>query len=60
MRHDPTYSDLTVVCGGDEYAVHKCIVCTRSTFFAKACDCKFKVRHHGGGEMLLSLSTHLN
>ncbi|KGO75155.1 Uncharacterized protein PITC_058250 [Penicillium italicum] len=42
MRLDPKYSDFTIVCGDGEYAVHKCIVCTRSTFFAKACDGGFE------------------
>ncbi|KAJ5514980.1 hypothetical protein N7463_004532 [Penicillium fimorum] len=32
---DPRYSDLTIACGDDKYAVHKCIVCPRSAFFAK-------------------------
>ncbi|KAJ5821251.1 uncharacterized protein N7525_010535 [Penicillium rubens] len=39
---DPKYSDLTIVCGDKEYAVHKCIVCPRSKFFAKACDSGFE------------------
>ncbi|OQE23475.1 hypothetical protein PENFLA_c011G02736 [Penicillium flavigenum] len=39
---DPKYSDLTIVCGDKEYAVHKCIVCPRSDFFAKACDGGFE------------------
>ncbi|KAM0408862.1 hypothetical protein ACHAPD_011867 [Fusarium lateritium] len=32
------YSDLTITCGTDTHAVHKAIVCTRSPFFAAACD----------------------
>ncbi|KAJ6191082.1 hypothetical protein N7519_001103 [Penicillium mononematosum] len=39
---DHKYSDLTIVCGDKEYAVHKCIVCPRSDFFAKACDGGFE------------------
>jgi len=31
------YSDLTVICGGDVYKVHKAIICPRSDFFSKAC-----------------------
>lgn len=35
------YSDLTITCGEDRYAVHKAIVCTRSPFFAAACNGMF-------------------
>ncbi|CAG8370860.1 unnamed protein product, partial [Penicillium salamii] len=42
MRIDPKYSDLTILCLDEVYAVHKCIVCTRSDFFAKACDGGFQ------------------
>ncbi|KAJ5398963.1 hypothetical protein N7465_009452 [Penicillium sp. CMV-2018d] len=42
MRLNPKYSDLTIVCANEVYAVHKCIVCTRSDFFAKACDGTFQ------------------
>ncbi|KAE8137929.1 hypothetical protein BDV38DRAFT_245915 [Aspergillus pseudotamarii] len=42
LRCNPVYSDLTILCGQESYPVHKCIVCTRSDFFAKACDGKFK------------------
>ncbi|OCK75339.1 hypothetical protein K432DRAFT_466403 [Lepidopterella palustris CBS 459.81] len=30
------YSDFTITCGDDTYAVHKAIICPRSDFFAKA------------------------
>ncbi|CRL24977.1 BTB/POZ fold [Penicillium camemberti] len=42
LRSDPKYSDFTIVCEGEEYAVHKCIICPRSRFFAKACDSGFE------------------
>ncbi|KAH7110418.1 hypothetical protein B0J13DRAFT_570183 [Dactylonectria estremocensis] len=36
------YSDLKITCGGKEYPVHKVLLCTRSSFFKKACDSAFK------------------
>ncbi|KAJ5879694.1 hypothetical protein N7455_003159 [Penicillium solitum] len=42
IRSDPKYSDFTIVCEGEEYAVHKCIICPRLSFFAKACDGGFE------------------
>ncbi|KAI2715869.1 hypothetical protein DTO012A7_3357 [Penicillium roqueforti] len=42
IRVEPIYSDLIIVCRDDEYAVHKCILCPRSDFFAKACDSGFQ------------------
>ncbi|CAI7632638.1 unnamed protein product [Penicillium viridicatum] len=42
LRSDPKYSDFTIVCEGKEYAVRRCIICPRSSFFAKACDGGFE------------------
>ncbi|KAK4926606.1 hypothetical protein LTR49_006540 [Elasticomyces elasticus] len=36
------YSNLTVMCGGLQWNVHKSIICTQSDFFAKACDGSFR------------------
>lgn len=44
---DGKYSDLTVVCGERTYRAHKVLLCTRSQFFAKACDGGFLVRGNG-------------
>ncbi|OJJ83803.1 BTB/POZ domain-containing protein [Aspergillus glaucus CBS 516.65] len=41
MRFDSRYSDLTILCGNESFAVHQCIVCTRSNFFSRACGGKF-------------------
>ncbi|KAK7425167.1 hypothetical protein QQX98_000082 [Neonectria punicea] len=41
------YADLIIKCGTDEYPVHKILICTRSPFFAKACDGPFKEGESG-------------
>lgn len=43
LYRDPKYSDLTIVCGTEKFAVHRCIVCPRSQFFARACDGDYQV-----------------
>jgi hypothetical protein len=40
---DGKYSDLAIVSGETTYRVHKLVVCSRSAFFAKACDGPFQV-----------------
>ena len=38
------YSDLTFACNGEEFRVHKAVVCIQSPILAAACDGPFKVR----------------
>jgi BTB/POZ domain-containing protein len=40
------FSDLTVVCQGKEFKVHRIILCSESAVFAAACDGEFKVTLH--------------
>ncbi|KAJ5842562.1 uncharacterized protein N7525_000303 [Penicillium rubens] len=42
LRLHSKYSDISLTCGNTIYTVYKCIVCTRSEFFAKACSSGFK------------------
>lgn len=39
-----TYSDLVLCCGERKFYVHRAILCTKSSFFAKACEGNFSVR----------------
>ncbi|CAG9996907.1 unnamed protein product [Clonostachys byssicola] len=41
------YSDLTILCGGSQYKVHKALVCPRSSFFEAACRSNFKEAETG-------------
>ncbi|KAL8960478.1 MAG: hypothetical protein Q9183_005458 [Haloplaca sp. 2 TL-2023] len=36
------YSDLTILCRGHEFPVHRVVLCTASKFFAAACDGPYK------------------
>ncbi|KAK4503125.1 hypothetical protein PRZ48_006552 [Zasmidium cellare] len=45
------YSDLTIKCGSREWQVHKAVVCTQSTFFAKACKPKWQESFHAVVEL---------
>ncbi|RBR11257.1 uncharacterized protein FIESC28_09141 [Fusarium coffeatum] len=42
LLEEGKYSDVTITCGNDTYAVHKAIICPRSPFFATCCDGEFK------------------
>ncbi|VUC32711.1 unnamed protein product [Clonostachys rosea] len=37
-----SYSDLTILCGGSQYKVHRALICPRSSFFEAACRNNFK------------------
>ncbi|CAO2654038.1 Nn.00g107710.m01.CDS01 [Neocucurbitaria sp. VM-36] len=41
------YSDLTIVCGGKRYPVHRALLATRSTFFEGACRNGFREAETG-------------
>jgi hypothetical protein len=37
LIEDNLYSDLTVICHGDRYPVHKAVICPRSIWFEERC-----------------------
>ena len=41
------YSDLAVRCGAKEFRLHRAIVCTRSKFFATACNGQYSESRNG-------------
>ncbi|KAL8809843.1 MAG: hypothetical protein Q9223_004556 [Gallowayella weberi] len=42
-RDSDDYHDLIITCEGNEWKVHRVVVCTRSRWFKKACQTGFKV-----------------
>lgn len=49
------YSDLKITCCGQEFDVHRVVLCTASRFFAAACDGEFKVSPFDRARRTLSL-----
>jgi len=45
------YSDLTLVCKGREFYVHRAVLCPKSTFFDAACSGGFKESYSGRIEL---------
>lgn len=43
LMHTGKYSDLMLVCAGQEFRVHKMIVCSQSSVIAAAVDGSFEV-----------------
>jgi hypothetical protein len=43
LMMDPKYSDLTLECDGEKFAVHKAVVLTQSVVLEKACQGPWKV-----------------
>jgi len=43
LQDSAKYSDLTLACQGQEFHVHRAIVCPHSKFFEAACDGDFEV-----------------
>lgn len=41
---DDKYADLTIRCDGQDFRVHRAILCPQSPFFDRACHGGFKVR----------------
>jgi len=50
------YSDLVIRCEGQDFKVHKVVVCGQSDYFASICDGEWKVRiemGYFGSELVL-------
>ena len=44
LSHSEEYSDLTLICQGRQFKVHKVVVCTQSPVLAAAVRGPFRVR----------------
>lgn len=51
------YSDLTISCGGQDFRVHRAVICPRSSFFAAACSGEFQASTKGTLYLMMMIMT---